>query len=34
MMLLMGPVVGLISGLVLGLLAFVASRFVKPAAAA
>jgi hypothetical protein len=31
MMLLMGPVVGLASGLVLGLFAFVASRFVKPA---
>jgi hypothetical protein len=29
-MLAMGPVVGLVSGLVLGLFAFMASRFVKP----
>jgi hypothetical protein len=33
MMALMGPVVGLASGLVLGLFALVASRFVKPEAA-
>jgi hypothetical protein len=33
MMLATGPVVGLVSGLVLGLFAFVAGRFVKPAAA-
>jgi hypothetical protein len=30
MMLVMGPVVGLLSGLVLGLFAYVASRFIKP----
>lgn len=30
MMLVMGPVVGLVSGCVLGLFAFVASRFIKP----
>jgi hypothetical protein len=30
MMIGMGPVVGLVSGLVLGLFAYVASRFVKP----
>jgi hypothetical protein len=33
-MALTGPVVGLVSGLVLGTLAFVASKLVKPAAAA
>jgi hypothetical protein len=33
MMVGMGPVVGLVSGLVLGLFAYVASRFVKPATA-
>jgi hypothetical protein len=33
MMIVTGPVVGLVSGLVLGLFAFVASRFVKPAIA-
>jgi hypothetical protein len=31
MMLAMGPVVGLVSGLVLGLFAYVAGRFIKPA---
>ena len=30
MMLGMGPVVGLVSGIVLGLFAVIASRFVKP----
>ena len=34
MMAMTGPLVGLVSGVVLGLFAFVASRFVKPAAAA
>lgn len=34
MMLVMGPVVGLVSGCVLGLFAFVASRFIKPSLAA
>jgi len=33
MMVLMGPVVGVVSGLVLGLFAWGASRFVKPAIA-
>jgi hypothetical protein len=33
MMLVMGPVVGLVSGCVLGLFAFVASRFIKPSPA-
>jgi len=30
MMALVGPVIGVISGLVLGMLAFVAGKFVKP----
>jgi hypothetical protein len=30
MMLLTGPVIGVVSGLILGLFAFIASRFVKP----
>lgn len=33
MMLLTGPVIGLLSGVVLGVFALVATRFVKPAAA-
>jgi hypothetical protein len=34
MMLATGPVVGVVSGLVLGLFAFIASRFIKPAQSA
>src|SRR5438552_3055298 len=33
MMLVTGPVIGVISGIVLGLFAFIASKFVKPATA-
>jgi hypothetical protein len=32
MMLAMGPIVGLVSGLVLGLFAYIAGRFIKPTA--
>ena len=34
MMLIVGPIAGVVSGLVLGLLAWIASKFVKPGAAA